>query len=277
MEAVNPRAVGVPMPQVIKPTVGRIVLFYHWVEGLKTHELKPVPAIITDVLSDRTIDVTVFAPSSGVQCRRASLVQAGEAPPPRSHCTWMPYQQGQAAKTDATAADAETLRFERDAARNEVQIADGEIERLKRERDHVESIRKTDYCAMIAERDTLAAQLETRTAQRNELQADLLANTSDEACALACMVVSNPQGGLQKPGWQAQVNGLIRSLQAERNTYRAEALAGQKQIVAVAKERDAERAQVVRLQRDIVEAREILAAMKQQRDQAVRHGNVRDL
>lgn len=48
-------------------------------------------------------------------------------------------------------------------------------------------------------------------------------DTSDEQCAVACMLVSNPQGALRKDGdgWQQRVNDLIRALRDERNTLRA--------------------------------------------------------
>ncbi len=42
-------------------------------------------------------------------------------------------------------------------------------------------------------------------------------DTSDEACAVACMLVSNPLGELRSPGWQKRVNDLIRALRDERN------------------------------------------------------------
>jgi hypothetical protein len=49
-------------------------------------------------------------------------------------------------------------------------------------------------------------------------------DTSDEACAMACMLVSNPRGKLRKDGdgWQKRVNDLIRALRDERNDLRAE-------------------------------------------------------
>ncbi len=48
-------------------------------------------------------------------------------------------------------------------------------------------------------------------------------DTSDEACALACMFVSNPQKALRNDGdgWQKRVNDLIRALRDERNALRA--------------------------------------------------------
>lgn len=47
-------------------------------------------------------------------------------------------------------------------------------------------------------------------------------DTSDEACAVACVLVSNPQGSLRTDGdgWQKRVNDLIRALRDERNDLR---------------------------------------------------------
>lgn len=47
-------------------------------------------------------------------------------------------------------------------------------------------------------------------------------DTSDEACAVACMLVSNPEGAFRKDGdgWQRRVNDLIRALRDERNAMR---------------------------------------------------------
>lgn len=43
-------------------------------------------------------------------------------------------------------------------------------------------------------------------------------DTSDEACALVCMLVSNPGGGERPHAWQRRVNDLIRALRDERNS-----------------------------------------------------------
>lgn len=42
-------------------------------------------------------------------------------------------------------------------------------------------------------------------------------DTSNEACALVCMMVSNPQDAMRRDGWQRRVNDLIRALRDERN------------------------------------------------------------
>lgn len=59
-------------------------------------------------------------------------------------------------------------------------------------------------------------------------------DTSDEACAVACMLVSNPQDALRKDGtgWQKRVNDLIRALRDERNT-----LTGRAAMTMTAEER----------------------------------------
>lgn len=48
-------------------------------------------------------------------------------------------------------------------------------------------------------------------------------DTSPEACAVICMLVSNPQGAFRKDGdgWQKRVNDLIRALQDERDALLA--------------------------------------------------------
>jgi len=43
------------------------------------------------------------------------------------------------------------------------------------------------------------------------------ADTSDEQCAIVCMIVSNPGNGDRPHAWQKRVNDLIRALRDERN------------------------------------------------------------
>jgi hypothetical protein len=45
-------------------------------------------------------------------------------------------------------------------------------------------------------------------------------DTSDEACAVVCMLVSNPGGGERQHAWQKRVNDLIRALRDERASLR---------------------------------------------------------
>jgi hypothetical protein len=60
-------------------------------------------AIITNVHSDTCVNLTVFD-ANGCPFSRTSvhLVQAGgSVPAEEPYCEWMPYQKGQAAKTEA--------------------------------------------------------------------------------------------------------------------------------------------------------------------------------
>jgi hypothetical protein len=49
---------------------------------------------------------------------------------------------------------------------------------------------------------------------------DMTVDTSDEQCAVVCMIVSNPGGGERPYAWQKRVNDLIRALRDERNAFR---------------------------------------------------------
>lgn len=44
---------------------------------------------------------------------------------------------------------------------------------------------------------------------------------SPEACAVACMIVSNPGGGERDEGWQRRVNDVIRALRMRLNETEA--------------------------------------------------------
>jgi hypothetical protein len=94
---------------MITPTVGRIV-WYRPI-GPQADE-QPWAAIIVRVHTDRVVNLTVFdhdgygKPKQGVQ-----LLQEGDAVPSAGggYCEWMPYQKGQAAKTEALEAQVKTM------------------------------------------------------------------------------------------------------------------------------------------------------------------------
>ena len=90
----------------IKPTVGRVVHFYAPIADI-IHASGPGPfaAVIAYVHSDSMVNLAVFD-SNGNACSRTSvtLVQEGDARPAGMFCEWMPYQKGQAAKTEAVEA-----------------------------------------------------------------------------------------------------------------------------------------------------------------------------
>jgi len=88
---------------MIKPTVGRIVLF--WTER-PTPGAQPWPAIIAKVYDDTLVDVHVFPPRAlTYPVNNVTLVQSGDLRPVAgAFVEWMPYQVGQAARTAAAEA-----------------------------------------------------------------------------------------------------------------------------------------------------------------------------
>jgi hypothetical protein len=81
---------------VINPTVGRVVLFH----PDAPHD-QPFAATIAYVHSDRMVNLSVID-ANGFQFSKNSvtLIQDDDAYP-AEYCEWMPYQKGQAAKTEA--------------------------------------------------------------------------------------------------------------------------------------------------------------------------------
>ena len=92
---------------MIKPTVGRVVWFFgaDWYDpsfGDGEYSREPRAAIITHVWHERMVNLTVFdrnGRSHGVTS--VDLLQDDDPPGGQSYwCAWMPYQKGQAAKTE---------------------------------------------------------------------------------------------------------------------------------------------------------------------------------
>lgn len=81
----------------IKPTVGRIVWYYE--TGIAPD--RPWAATIVYVHSDDCVNLMVIDPV-GVPHSRTSvqLVQEDQEPSSVQYCEWMPYQKGQAEKTN---------------------------------------------------------------------------------------------------------------------------------------------------------------------------------
>lgn len=87
---------------MIKPTVGRVVIFNQGTAGVFPGSESPRAAIIAHVQSDRLVNLAVFdANGNSLSRTSVTLVQDGDTAPAYMHCTWMPYQLGQAAKTEA--------------------------------------------------------------------------------------------------------------------------------------------------------------------------------
>lgn len=90
---------------MIKPTVGRVVWFYKY-NSTKGHQ-GPLAAHVCKVHSDSCVNLMVIS-ELGTSYSKTSvlLVQENEEVPQNNYCTWMPYQLGQAAKTEQVVADA---------------------------------------------------------------------------------------------------------------------------------------------------------------------------
>lgn len=99
---------------MIKPTVGRVVWFWpatHSAEGNWTPpaEGEPCAAIISKVWSDSCVNLAVFD-GDGKSHSKTSvpLVQENEPAPEFGYfCTWMPFQLGQAKKTEELQAQVD--------------------------------------------------------------------------------------------------------------------------------------------------------------------------
>ena len=87
---------------IIKPTVGRVVWFNQCTPDVfpGSHEYRA--AIVAYVFSDRLVNLMVIDANGNTHSRTSiTLVQDGDEVPTWAHCVWMPYQKGQAAKTEA--------------------------------------------------------------------------------------------------------------------------------------------------------------------------------
>jgi len=92
---------------MIKPTVGRVVLYKpQSTERFADDDgAQRWPAIVTNVWSDTCINVTVFDPNGTSVGGRCSVTLAQDYEEAQEGwCEWMPYQKGQAAKTEALEA-----------------------------------------------------------------------------------------------------------------------------------------------------------------------------
>ncbi|MFN7152917.1 MAG: Gp49 family protein [Acidovorax sp.] len=95
-------------PPFIKPTVGRVVWFYpsqNTAEaGFARHADGggPYAALIAHVWNDRMVNLSVFDANGAAHPRTSVTLHQGEGDvPEQAFCGWMPYQKGQAAKTEA--------------------------------------------------------------------------------------------------------------------------------------------------------------------------------
>jgi hypothetical protein len=87
---------------MIKPTIGRVVWFWNS-PGVRGDQ--PEAAIIAFVHSDTVVNLGVFRDNGNCTGFASVKLYQGEGEPPEgAYCEWMPYQKGQAAKTEALEA-----------------------------------------------------------------------------------------------------------------------------------------------------------------------------
>lgn len=92
---------------MIKPTIGRVVLIQKRPGSTDTTQAEP--ALVSYVWSDRMINVGGFD-HNGIPFAGTSITllqDDDEAPVGQCYAEWMPYQKGQAAKTEAAEAASE--------------------------------------------------------------------------------------------------------------------------------------------------------------------------
>lgn len=90
---------------MITPAPGRVVWFYK--DLGQRQDQRPLAAIVTWVHNDRLVNLAVFSKDGGVVgWPDVPLLQDDEpiAKPWMPFAEWMPYQKGQAAKTEALEA-----------------------------------------------------------------------------------------------------------------------------------------------------------------------------
>lgn len=84
---------------MIKPTIGRVVLFTP--AGAKPEDQKQA-ALVAHVWSDTCVNLAIFDENGAAYNKTSVLLIQDDAPVPTGgfYCEWMPYQKGQAAKTE---------------------------------------------------------------------------------------------------------------------------------------------------------------------------------
>lgn len=99
------------MSAVIEPTPGRIV--WYWPapnDNIPALAGKPLAATVAAVHDTRTVNLTVFDAYGNLHSRQSvHLVQPEDDPVFVPYAQWMPYQVGQAAKTEQVEAQLEEV------------------------------------------------------------------------------------------------------------------------------------------------------------------------
>jgi hypothetical protein len=96
---------------MIQPTIGRVVLYHPAFTPDSSSNERTFAAIICHVWSDTCVNLAVFD-SNGVAGSQTSvfLFQGDSERPSSCYAEWMPYQKGQAAKTEQLQAALQQAR-----------------------------------------------------------------------------------------------------------------------------------------------------------------------
>lgn len=82
---------------MIKPTIGRVVWYYED----SAIQPQPLPGIVCFVYNDTCVNLAVFTANGVHQAKSSVYLWQGEGERPIGNfAEWMPYQKGQAAKTE---------------------------------------------------------------------------------------------------------------------------------------------------------------------------------
>ncbi len=100
---------------MIKPTIGRVV-WYSLKDGLVNDpSYQPQAALITYVHSDTRVNLVVFNANGEPYSATSVWLMQDDMPSdePAWYAEWMPYQKGQAAKTEKLEAEIASIPMQR--------------------------------------------------------------------------------------------------------------------------------------------------------------------
>lgn len=87
---------------MIKPSIGRVVWFWESAMAAQREAAQPNAALVTFVHHDELVNLTVLSAVGYPGAYTHIPLWQGEGERPNGmHCEWMPYQKGQATKTEA--------------------------------------------------------------------------------------------------------------------------------------------------------------------------------
>jgi hypothetical protein len=93
---------------MIKPTVGRVVWFYKYSPG-QGHK-GPLAAHVAKVIDDSHVNLMVVDEDGNPRPEKNVYLKQGVEDLASDYCEWMPYQKGQAAKTEQAETTLERVQ-----------------------------------------------------------------------------------------------------------------------------------------------------------------------